>query len=270
MFQSILSRSLRTSANGRLGVLASKQLAVLPRAAWPLQSPTTHDTVAQRFFADEAATPGVIQVPIQEAQATTAQALKMIGWDDEDANLQAEIMTAAEVCGNNQGLVKMYQPEMMAPAPTAGKPEIERETSNSAVVNAHQAPGMLAAVTAADMAMEKLASSNGNSAISIVSSYNSSTSSGQLAFYVERMARKGYIGIAMANSPEMVAAAQGGKPVFGTNPMAIGVPQKGTFPFVVCKNKCVRVARFIHLPNLTNYSPLVVRVWLAILITRSV
>ena len=32
---------------------------------------------------------------------------------------QAEIMTAAELCGNNQGLVKMYQPALMAPAPGA-------------------------------------------------------------------------------------------------------------------------------------------------------
>ena len=44
----------------------------------------------------------------------------MIGWDEEDAALQAEIMTAAELCGNNQGLVKMYQPALMAPAPGAG------------------------------------------------------------------------------------------------------------------------------------------------------
>ena len=54
-------------------------------------------------------------VTIADAQAKTKQALKMIGWDDEDAGLQAEIMTAAELCGNNQGLVKMYQPALMAP-----------------------------------------------------------------------------------------------------------------------------------------------------------
>jgi LDH2 family malate/lactate/ureidoglycolate dehydrogenase len=35
------------------------------------------------------------------------------------------------------------------------------------------------------------------------------------------MAKKGVIGIAMANSPELVAAAKGGAPVFGTNPLGI-------------------------------------------------
>jgi len=172
---------------------------------------------------------GFVTVSIDEARATTKEALKQIGWDDDDASLQAEIMTAAELCGNNQGLVKMYQPEMMAPAPDAAKPTIERETLISAVVNANQAPGMLAAVTAADLAVSKIQSSH--LPISIVSAYNTSTSSGQLAFYVERIARQGMIGLAMANSPEFVAAAPGGKPVYGTNPLAVGIPTATGFPF---------------------------------------
>lgn len=180
------------------------------------------------FSSDEEA--AVVEVSIEEARATTAQALRNIGWDGDDATLQAEIMVAAELCGNNQGLVKMYQPEMMAPAPNSGKPTVQRETPNSAVINGNQAPGMLVAVTAADLAVEKAKSG----AIAIVTSYNTSTSSGQLAFYVERMARRGMVGIAMANSPEFVAAAQGGKRVFGTNPLAVGVPVAGSaYPFTV-------------------------------------
>lgn len=167
--------------------------------------------------------PEMVTVSIAEAQAKTAQALKQIGWDDEDANLQAEIMTAAEVCGNNQGLVKMYQPALMAPSAGTSKPTVERETSTSAVVNANQSPGMLAAVMAADLAAKKVESSDGP--IAIVGAYNSGTSSGQLAYYAERIAKKGYIGIALANSPEFVAAAPGGKGVFGTNPIAFGIPR---------------------------------------------
>lgn len=47
---------------------------------------------------------GVVHVSIDEARGTTAKALEKLGWDAEDAALQAEIMTAAELCGNNQGL----------------------------------------------------------------------------------------------------------------------------------------------------------------------
>jgi LDH2 family malate/lactate/ureidoglycolate dehydrogenase len=162
---------------------------------------------------------GMVHVSIDKARTMTAKALKQIGWDDEDASIQAEIMTAAELCGNNQGLVKMYQPLLMAPSPNATKPTIERETPTSASINANQSPGMLAACRAADMAVEKVQTNNGP--ISIVTTYNTSTSSGQLAFYVERMAKKGVIGIAMANSPELVAAAKGGEPVFGTNPLGM-------------------------------------------------
>jgi Malate/L-lactate dehydrogenase len=210
----------------------------------------------------------VIYVSIDEARNTTAAALRRIGWDETDAALQAEIMTAAELCGNNQGLVKMYDPTQMAPKPNAGKPMVERDTPSSAVINANQAPGMLAAITAADLAVQKLhdgqiklfsfwkndssaATNNSIVNISIVSSYNTSTSSGQLAFYVERIARQGYIGIALCNSPELVAAAPGGKPVFGTNPLAVGIPTgpAGTTPFTVCMYAC---PSFVLLQNIST------------------
>lgn len=174
---------------------------------------------------------GVVHVSIDEARETTAKALEKIGWDKEDAALQAEIMTAAEMCGNNQGLVKMYQPELMAPSPGSKKPIVERETPTSAVINGRQSPGMLVAAMAADLAVAKLEEDEGKGPISIVCTHSTSTSSGQLAYYVERMARKGYIGIAMCNSPEFTSAAKGAKPVFGTNPLAVGIPQKDLYPF---------------------------------------
>lgn len=186
------------------------------------------DSRQRRAFSSQEV--GVVHVSIEEAQNTTAQALQKIGWDESDAALQAEIMTAAELCGNNQGLVKMYQPSLMAPADNCGKPTIVRESSSSAVIDAQQAPGMLAAVTAADLATAKAR----DAAVAIVCAHGSSTSSGQLAFYVERMAREGFVGIALCNSPEFVAAAPGGQGVFGTNPLAVGIPvAESEYPFTV-------------------------------------
>jgi LDH2 family malate/lactate/ureidoglycolate dehydrogenase len=192
---------------------------------------------------------GVVHVSIDEAERMTADALRAIGWDADDAALQAEIMTAAELCGNNQGLVKMYQPHLMAPSPDyAGKPIVTRETASSAVIDARQSPGMLAAVTAADLVVQKLRSTEDAPplpppTIAIVCTHNSSTSSGQLAFYVERMARRGIIGLALCNSPEFVAAAPRAKPVFGTNPLAVSVPVSDSdYPFTVSLfDRCVCV-----------------------------
>jgi LDH2 family malate/lactate/ureidoglycolate dehydrogenase len=205
---------------------------------------------AIRSFSTGASPQGTVPVSIDEALRVTKQALIKIGWDEEDAQIQADIMVAAELCGNNQGLVKMYQPAMMRPSPNSGKPVVERDSPASAVVNANQAPGMLAAVRAADLAVEK--TEDGGTAISIVSAYNTSTSSGQLAYYVERMARKGVIGIALANSPEFVAAAPGAKRVLGTNPLAVGIPVAGSdMPFTVRLTDrgrwlCVCVLRFVN------------------------
>lgn len=182
-----------------------------------------------RVFASAAA--DSIEVPIEEARAKTAAALRKIGWGEQEASLQADIMVSAELCGNNQGLVKMYQPALMAPAPGASLPQVERDTRDSAVVNANQSPGMLAAVTAADLAADKVLAGKDAPTISIVGAYNTSTSSGQLAYYAERMAKRGVIGLCLANSPEFVAAAPGGKAVFGTNPLAVGVPSDPPFVF---------------------------------------
>ena len=140
-----------------------------------------------------------VTVSVHEAQSTTAQALRMIGWDDEAADVQAEIMTAAELCGNNQGLVKMFNPSLMAPQPGAGKPRRRRETATSAAINANQAPGMLAAVTASDLAADKALENN----VAVVSpttrrrrpASSRSTRSGRR--------NEGLVCLALANSPRI-------------------------------------------------------------------
>ena len=180
---------------------------------------------------------GVVHVTIDEATEMTTKALRQIGWDDDDAKIQAEVMVSAELCGNNQGLVKMYQPQLMAPSSNVQKPKITRETAISAVIDSQQSPGMIAAMTASNLVVQKVLSSN--LPIAMVCTHNSSTSSGQLAHYVERMAKEhNMIGIAMCNSPEMVAAAPGAKPVFGTNPIAISIPLADSpYPYTVRSNQ---------------------------------
>jgi Malate/L-lactate dehydrogenase len=179
---------------------------------------------------------GMVHVTINEATEMTRKALCRIGWDDHSAKVQADIMVAAELCGNNQGLVKMYQPNLMAPSSLSvvvNKPIITRETAISAVIDAQQLPGMIAAITASDMVVQKVISSK--LPIAIVCTHNTSTSSGQLAYYVERIAHEhNMIGIAMCNSPEFVAAAPGAKPVFGTNPIAVSIPLADSpYPYTV-------------------------------------
>jgi len=168
-----------------------------------------------------------VLVGIPEALESTKKALMAVGWGESDAQVQAEIMVSAETCGNNQGLVKMFQPSLMAPAVGSASPVIEKETDTTALVNGMQSPGMLSLKTAVDLAVKK--SEKGVASVGV---YNTSTSSGQLAWYAQRAAKEGRVVIIMANSPEFVAAKAGASATFGTNPLAFACPVEGRDPFV--------------------------------------
>jgi len=169
-----------------------------------------------------------VSVALGEALKKTTLALKAVGWGEEEASVQAEIMVSAETCGNNQGLVKMFKPEMMAPAKGSGLPKVAKETATTVLLDGNQAPGMLALKTAVDLAVKK---SEGG--VATVGVFNTSTSSGQLAWYAARAAKAGRVVIITANSPEFVAAKAGAKATFGTNPLAFACPVQGKEePFV--------------------------------------
>lgn len=59
--------------------------------------------------------------------------------------------------------------------------------------------------------------------IAIFTQKNSYTA-GELGYYVRRLAVQGLVGLAAANAHAMMAAGVGGKPVYGTNPVAFGAP----------------------------------------------
>ena len=50
------------------------------------------------------------------------------------------------------------------------------------------------------------------------------TSTGALGYYAEAIAKQGLIGLVLAQSPEFVAPHGSKQAIFGTNPIAIGIP----------------------------------------------
>jgi len=170
---------------------------------------------------------GMVEIAIPEALETAKKALQAVGWSEANAQIQAEIMTYAETCGNNQGLVKLLNPAMMAPAAGSSDPVVERDAPTSAEVNGMQAPGMLSLQLAVDLAVTKSAGG-----VASVGVYNTGTSSGQLAYYGARAAKAGRVVIITANSPEFVAAKAGAAATFGTNPLCFACPVEGREPFV--------------------------------------
>ncbi|OHV85172.1 Ldh family oxidoreductase [Ensifer sp. LCM 4579] len=74
-----------------------------------------------------------------------------------------------------------------------------------------------------DLAFEDLVKRGRTFGVAIFSQRNSYTA-GELGYYVRRLAGHGLVSMAVANAHALMAAAVGGKPVFGTNPLAFGAP----------------------------------------------
>ncbi|MCM5705783.1 Ldh family oxidoreductase [Larsenimonas salina] len=74
-----------------------------------------------------------------------------------------------------------------------------------------------------DLAMPTLVASTRELGVTLFTQHNGFTT-GELGYYVRRLAIEGLIALAVSNSPAVVAGSSGGKAVFGTNPMAFAAP----------------------------------------------
>jgi (2R)-3-sulfolactate dehydrogenase (NADP+) len=62
---------------------------------------------------------------------------------------------------------------------------------------------------------------------------------GAIGWYVDRIAKAGLVGFCFANTSASMAPAGGKRPLFGTNPIAFGVPRYGKPPLVVDQSATV-------------------------------
>ncbi len=84
-----------------------------------------------------------------------------------------------------------------------------------------------------DLAFADLCSRARSLGIGIFTQRNSFTT-GELGYYVRRLACTGLLGFAVTNGPALMAAAPGQRPVYCTNPMAFGAPMaEGLRPLVI-------------------------------------
>ena len=88
------------------------------------------------------------------------------------------------------------------------------------------------AYPAVELAIEKLTEvtkANGIAGAAISNSHHC----GQLSRHVEKLAESGLMAIMVANTPKAMAPWGGSAPLFGTNPIAFGVPRGGEAPLVI-------------------------------------
>lgn len=160
-----------------------------------------------------------MKVKIEELKKLTIKAILKYGYDEKEAEAIGEVLLYAQFRGNNQGIVKLIGAGIPKSS-DAKQIEIEKETKLSALINAHQNHAMVVVNKAADLAIRK-AKEHG---MGIVGVNHLNTSSGAIGYYAKKMAQQRLIGFVFAGSAKRVAAAGSFEPIFGTNPLAIGMP----------------------------------------------
>ncbi|MBP9077560.1 MAG: Ldh family oxidoreductase [Haliscomenobacter sp.] len=168
-----------------------------------------------------------MQVQLKALEELVAEILSLEGFSQEEIEGTLPVLMYAQCRGNNQGVVKLTGKGL--PRPPSDRPiETVYETLVSEVIDGGQHLGMIVMQHATSRAMEKAEGLG----VSLVATRNTASSTGAIGFYAKRMAEAGYIGMVFSGSFPAVAPVGAKEPLFGTNPIAVGIPT-GETPIVL-------------------------------------
>src|SRR3989344_4309259 len=164
-----------------------------------------------------------MKIKISELEKLIKDALKN-KYDEKETDLITDVVMFGELSGKtSHGIVRLIagNASVLAQAPKR-KPIFIHKSKLSINIEGNGNPGMLVGPLAMNEVI-RLAKENG---FGVVGTSGSSTSSGSLSYYVEKIAKVDLIGIVMAQSPESTPPYGGIEPLFGTNPIGFGFPAK--------------------------------------------
>jgi LDH2 family malate/lactate/ureidoglycolate dehydrogenase len=162
-----------------------------------------------------------IHLSVDEARKVGRDAMRGVGYSDEEAAIIAEHVLDAALCGYEySGLPKLLN---VAEHPRQREPRrplrVMRETDCSVQYDGGNNVGMYAMYRVAEAAIEK-AQRHGIALIGL----NDSWMSGRSAYYVEMVARANLVAIHTVAATSHVAPLGGTKKALGTNPIAFAFP----------------------------------------------
>jgi LDH2 family malate/lactate/ureidoglycolate dehydrogenase len=162
-----------------------------------------------------------IRLPVDEARALGERALRGIGYDAEEAQIVADHVIDAALCGYEySGLAKILNiPEHRRFAQPRRPMTVLHETDVSLLYDGGNNVGMLAMYRATQAAIAR-AEARGIALVGVTNSWMS----GRSAYFVEMIARADLVAIHTASSSRSVAPIGGARPILGTNPIAFGLP----------------------------------------------
>lgn len=160
-----------------------------------------------------------MKVKVAKLKSLAQKAIENYGYDKKETKIILDILMYAQLRGNNQGIVKLIG-NGIPKNKQAGKIKVIKKTKLSAVLDGNQNMGMVVLSQAMDMALDR----TNKYGFGIVGTRNTSTSTGAIGYYANIIAKKGYLGFVFAGSPETVTTHGSYQALFGTNPLAIGIP----------------------------------------------
>jgi LDH2 family malate/lactate/ureidoglycolate dehydrogenase len=164
-----------------------------------------------------------MKVTLTELDRLVGKAIRHYGYDNEESQAIQDVLLYAQLRGNNQGIVKLIG-NGIPKDPKAGEIETAKETELSALINGNKNHGMVVLKKALEILSQK-ANKRG---FGIVGTFNTNTSTGAIGYYARKVAEEGFLALVFAGSPPTVCTHGSYEPVFGTNPLAVGIPTEGT------------------------------------------
>jgi (2R)-3-sulfolactate dehydrogenase (NADP+) len=159
-------------------------------------------------------------------------ALLGVGAEPDAAQVLAEATAEAELVGNRAvGVAHLYDyldAYRCGRIAKESRPVVRRAAS--AVIDVDARDGLAQAAFASGFDdLQKAAKECGIAALWIRNSFTC----GELGYYARRLAQRGFIALASANSPALMSIGGAREPVLGTNPLAYGIPRPGKLPVVI-------------------------------------
>lgn len=166
-------------------------------------------------------TPDTLRLSVSEATALGEQALRHLGFSDDDARIIVAQLIDNALCG--YPFASLPRILAIAQDPKTQQPrtpvQVVHETPVSAMLDGGNNVGYVAVYRATEIAIEKARANQ----FAVVGAHNSYYS-GRNAYYMEQIVNAGLVGIHLASAKARVAPLGGARPALGTNPICFGVP----------------------------------------------
>jgi LDH2 family malate/lactate/ureidoglycolate dehydrogenase len=160
---------------------------------------------------------------LEDLEAWARAVLVRAGLEDHDAGVVAASLAFAERRGvASHGLLRLgtYVRRIQAGGINrTAKVRVDADLGALVVLDADDGPGACTGMYATDLAIDRA----GRHGIACIIARNAGHF-GAAGLFTNRMADAGLVGLAMCNTESVMCAPAGGRPVLGTNPLAVAVP----------------------------------------------